>query len=447
MSPRIVLIGVFAILATTAGLSAPSLPPVSLDPVVLPQVAPEEVGLSRAVLEKINVECQKAIDEGLIPGSVVCVGRHGKIAWFKAYGNRWVAARNRDAIPMTADTVFDLASITKPVAVATSIMVLVDQGKLNVDDKAAQYLDEYKTPAKEDITIRQMLTHTAGLGGLHILSDSPLTAQTATADAASSAEQAAARLSPPSELPTAPRDEVVRLLSSRLIAKPGEKYFYSGANMDTLAVLLERVSGRDVTAFARENIFQPLGMLDTGYLPGVELRRRAAPTRMDGLNTGRVRDPYTIAKGGVSGGAGLFSTANDLAVFAATMLNRGQLPAHTGRATRIFTPKTAALMTTRGTGAAAERALGWGMGPAHTEKMSDVSYYHGGFDGTYMQIDPAHDVFVIFLSNRMHVKKGAERASLIPVYQIAGRIGSIAVDAIIDSTSESATGRKTGGGL
>src|SRR5690606_2406498 len=127
---------------------------------------------------------------------------------------------------------------------------------------------------------------------------------------------------------------------------------------------------------------------------------RAAPTRIDGSNAGRVRDPYTIAKGGVSGSAGLFSTANDLAVFASMMLSRGQRPQETENPTRILKPGTVTLMTTRGGGAAVDRALGWGMGPAYAEKMSDISYYHTGFDGTFIQIDPANDLFVIFLRDR-----------------------------------------------
>jgi CubicO group peptidase (beta-lactamase class C family) len=443
MNPKVILFGILALFATGADMAAPSLPPVPLSPVALPQVVPEEVGLSSAVLERINAECEKGIGEELVPGCVVCVGRHGKIAWLGAYGNRWLDSKERKARPMTTDTVFDLASITKPVAVATSIMILADQGKLNVDDKVAQYLDEYKTPEKETITIRQLLTHTSGLGGLHIVRDDQLPNKTS----GQSAGPSGARLAPPAELPTAPRDEVVRLLAARPVAKPGEVYFYSGANMDTLAILLERVSGRDVASFARENIFQPLGMLETDYQPGVELRRRAAPTRLDGRDTGRVRDPYTIAKGGVSGGAGLFSTASDLAVFATMMLNRGRLPEHTGHTTLILTPETVALTTMRGTGAASERALGWGMGPSYVEKMSAVSYYHSGYDGTLIQMDPARDLFVIFLSNRMHGKKGAAKASRIPVYQLAGRVGNIAVDAIIASSAESGTVGKSGDGF
>ena len=408
--------------------------PTQLRPTVLRHVVPEEVGLDSAILKNIDAECQQAIVGGYIPGCVVGIGRHGKIAWLQAYGNRRLAFTGQKAYPMTTDTVFDLASVTKPVAVAASIMVLVDQRKINVEDKVSKYLSEYDTPEKKDITIRHLLTHTSGLGGLHIVRDH----QPPTETSGQNGEVASGvRMAPPSELPTAPRDEVVRLLATPLRAKPGEVYFYSGANMDTLAVLLERVSGRNLATFARENIFQPLGMLETDYLPGVELRLRAAPTRIDGSNTGRVRDPYTIAKGGVSGGAGLFSTANDLAVFATMMLNRGQLPQETGNSARIFKPGTVTLMTARGVGAAVDRALGWGMGPAYAEKMSDISYYHTGFDGTCIQIDPANDLFVIFLSNRMHIKKGAAEASRIPVYQLAGRIGNIAIDAIVDSSNAS----------
>ncbi|MDF9834233.1 CubicO group peptidase (beta-lactamase class C family) [Ereboglobus sp. PH5-5] len=436
MNLKIMLLGILVVFATAITRAAPSMKSVHLTPTVLPQVAPAEVGLDSAVLDRIDVECQKGIDEELVPGCVVCVGRHGKITWLKAYGNRRLATKDRPAHPMTVDTVFDLASITKPVAVAASIMTLVDQGKLNVDDKVARYLDEYKTPEKETITIRQLLTHTSGLGGLHIVRTDQLLAKTFS----QSARISGPRPAPPAELPTAPRDEVVRLLAAPPVAKPGEVYFYSGANMDTLAVLLERVTGRDLATYARENIFQPLGMLETDYLPGVELRRRAAPTRLDGRDTGRVRDPYTIAKGGVSGGAGLFSTADDLAVFSAMMLNRGRLPEHLGRDARILNPETVALMTTRGAGAASDRALGWVMGAPYAKNMSDVSYGHGGFDGNYIQLDPKHDIFVIFLSNRMHIRKGAAKASRVPVYQLAGRIGDIAVDAI--TAPQSGTGGK-----
>jgi CubicO group peptidase (beta-lactamase class C family) len=128
----------------------------------LPVVAPEQVGLDAKILTQIDTEVQKGLAAKNMPGCVICLGRHGKIAYLKAFGKKQVATKTEPEHEMTTETVFDLASLTKPLATATSLMVLIDQKKLRIDDHVSQYFDEFKTPEKQNITVRQLMTHTAG---------------------------------------------------------------------------------------------------------------------------------------------------------------------------------------------------------------------------------------------------------------------------------------------
>ncbi|MDR2675650.1 MAG: beta-lactamase family protein [Opitutaceae bacterium] len=401
---RLALVASILALAGT-GVAAPA-------QVILPEVAPETLGLDSAVLDKIDATVAGGIAGGLFPGAVVCIGRHGKIAFLRAYGNRVVAAGNLPAKPMTTDAVFDIASITKPMATATSIMILYERGMMeSLDDPVCKYLAEYNAPEiRKKITLRQLLTHTSGLGG-RVPKNTPPAPAPAVA---------------PDELPAAPRDEIIYTLTRVPAREPGSAFHYTGTNMDVLAILLERLDGRDISTFANAEIFRPLGMAETGFLPGKKLRERAAPTRENLWDAGKVYDPSTVRKQGVAGAAGVFSTARDLAVFATMMLHNGRLPG----GARILKPETVALMTTAGAGAASVRCLGWEAGPGYTTKMSPRSFAHGGHNGTRLQMDPGSGLFVIFLSNRTHQKSGAPEAARTKVYQLAGAVGNLAVESI-----------------
>ena len=343
----------------------------------LPQVAPEEVGLDSATLALIDAEVLKGLADKNMPGAVVAVGRHGKIAYLKAFGNKQVETDTLAAVAMTTDTVFDMASITKPMATATSVMVLLDQGKIDVDAKVATYLPEFDTTDKRDITVRQLLLHTAGFIPDNHLNDY----RDGTAKS------------------------IERLLALKPQTPPGTAFTYSDVSFQLLGILVERVSGKSVADFARENVYEPLGMTETMYNPNEELSRRAAPTQDRAL--GQVHDPRAFATDGVAGHAGLFSTAEDIAVYATMMLNKGEYQCHRrNNVIRVLSPETVQLMTTRNRVPRGYRGLGWDMRTGYSsnrgQTMSPQAFGHGGFTGTSLWIDPAFDLFVIFLSNRVH---------------------------------------------
>jgi uncharacterized protein YbbC (DUF1343 family) len=330
------------------------------------------------------------------------IGREGRIAFFKAYGHRQVEP---DLVPMQTDTVFDMASITKPVATATSIMLLAERGKLQIGDRVAQHIPEFAENGKGEITVRQLLIHQSGLIADNALSD--------YADG--------------------PELALARVLALRPQNEPGTKFTYSDMNFVVLGELVKRLSGKSVHAFSRDQIFVPLGMTETGFLPADDLRARAAPTEQrDGhWMQGEVHDPRAFLLGGVAGHAGLFSTATDLAVYAQMMLERG---AYAG--VRILKPSTVDLMTRGVAVSSGQRGLGWDMRTRYSinkgATMSPAAYGHGGFTGTGLWIDPQLDLFVIFLSNRVHPNgKGL-------VNPLIGRIGTIAANAVV-SRLESTT--------
>ncbi len=365
----------------------------------LPHVAPEEVGLDSKALAFIDVEVQKGLEAKSMPGCVVCVGRHGKIAYLKAFGDKQVETDTEKAREMTVDTLFDMASITKPMATATSVMVLVDQGKIDVDEKVMTYLKEFDTPEKRDITVRQLLTHTAGfIPDNHINNYQDGTAKS-----------------------------IERLLAEKPESTPGTEFSYSDVSFQLLGILVKRVSGKSVAEFALENIYKPLGMTETMYCPNEELSKRAAPTQNREL--GKVHDPRAFLTDGVAGHAGLFSTAEDIAVYSSMMLNKGEW-----NGARVLTPETVKLMTTRNRVPRGYRGLGWDMRSGYSsnrgQTMSPQAFGHGGFTGTSLWIDPGFDLFVIFLSNRVHPDGKGN------VNPLAGRIGTIAADAVTDEPNK-----------
>lgn len=385
---RLLAVNVLALLLCQSAIAGPP---------KLSQVQPEDVGMSSSRLQEIDSAIAEAIAQERCPGCVVLIGHQGKIAFFKAYGNRAVKP---DVVAMTQDTVFDMASITKPVATATSIMVLLERGKIRLEDKVTQYLPDFGQNDKEDITIQQLLTHTAGL-----IPDNHLR------DYENGKDKAWERID-----------------ALKLQAEPGSKFIYTDVGFLTLGRLVETISGKPLDVFARENIFEPLGMTETGYLPADELRARAAVTeqRDSKWMQGEVHDPRAYLVGGVAGHAGLFSTAQDLAVYAQMMLNKGEY-----QGVRILSPFTVQLMTRPQIVPGGLRTLGWDMRTGYSSNrgdlMSPAAFGHGGFTGTAMWIDPGLDLFVIFLSNRVH-PNGPSRDRA--VNRLAGRIGSIAVSSL-----------------
>ncbi|HUE72355.1 MAG TPA: exo-beta-N-acetylmuramidase NamZ domain-containing protein [Pirellulaceae bacterium] len=360
----------------------------------LPHAAPEEAGMDGAHLARIDEIVAQGIAEKKMPGCVVCIGRQGKIVLLKAYGNKQVQPSE---VPMTVDTVFDMASITKPVATATSVMLLVERGQLKLGDKVATLIPEFAANGKQEITIRDLLIHQSGL-----LPDN------AVGDYKEGQEKA-----------------IEKICQLGLQAPTGTKFIYSDVNYVLLAEIIRRVSGKSVHEFSQENIFRPLGMRETGYLPSDELKARAAPTeqRNGKWIQGEVHDPRSHLLGGVAGHAGLFSTAEDMAVYAQMMIGGGE---HGG--VRILSPRTVAVMTQGYKVSTGLRGLGWDKRTGYSinrgELLTDSAFGHGGFTGTVLWIDPELELFVIFLSNRLHPDgKGL-------VNPLAGKIGTVAAAAI-----------------
>ncbi|MEW4529287.1 serine hydrolase [Maioricimonas sp. JC845] len=383
--PRSALL--YVVLAASASLASAAPPP-------LETAAPGEVGMSGERLSRIDALVEEGLADGEMAGCVVLVGHQGRIVYHKAFGER---QSEPEAVPMTKDTVFDLASLTKPVATATCVMHLVEQGAVKLDEPVATYIPEFAAEGKEKITVFELLTHQGGMipdNSIRDYEGDPATAMEKT-------------------------------LATKPIAGRGERFIYSDVGFITLGELVKRVSGKSVHEYSQEHFFGPLGMSETGYLPAEELRQRAAVTeKRDGeWMRGEVHDPRAYRLGGVAGHAGLFSTAEDLAVYAQMMINGGEYAG-----VRVLDPETVETMTTAVKVPRGWRALGWDANSPYSSNrgdlMSDRAFGHGGFTGTAMWIDPPQELFVIFLSNRLHPDgKGS-------VNTLAGRIGTVAAAAI-----------------
>jgi len=371
-------------------------------PPEIPLVTPESVGMDATRLNLIDDIVREGLGQDKMPGCVVMIGRREGIAFRRAYGFRQLQPEKAD---MTVDTVFDLASLTKPIATATSVMTLIQQGKLDANATVATYLPEFAQNGKETITIRHLLTHTGGL-----------IADNSMSDYVDGVDEAYARI-----------------YGLKPTAAPGESFTYSDVGFIVLGQVVKAVSGKDVHEFSREHIFEPLHMTETGYLPNDELKARAAVTEQrDGhWMQGEVHDPRAFALKGIAGHAGLFSTANDLARYATMMLDGGRL-----HDVQILEESTYKLMTTAVEIPRGRRALGWdaktGYSSNRSDLMSSHAFGHGGFTGTGIWIDPVQDLYVIFLSNRVHPDgKGL-------VNPLIGRIGTIASAATVQTAARGA---------
>ena len=371
----------------------------------LPRLTPAEAGLRAEKLAEIDGLVAAAIAEKKLPGCVVLIGRPEGIVWLRAYGDK---RPEPEAEAMTDDKVFDLASRTKPLATATSIMKLVEQGKLSVDDPVSKHLPDFAVEGKEAITIRDLLVHRSGLipdNALADYLDSPLKAKE-------------------------------RLLALKPVAPLGAKFMYSDVNFMILGEVVAKVAGVPLNEFARDQLFAPLEMTDTTYLPPEGLRRRTAPTekRNDEWIQGEVHDPRAFRLDGVAGHAGLFGTARDLAKYATDALagidndKSRILKQETWRA--MTAPQTIVGTDQKGQRTEDIRGLGWDMRSRYSSnrgtKFSASAFGHGGFTGTSLWIDPGSKLYVVFLSNRVHPNgKGV-------VNPLAGKIGEIAVAALME---------------
>jgi uncharacterized protein YbbC (DUF1343 family) len=318
----------------------------------------------------IDALINAAVARGSIPGGVVLIGHNGKVVYRKAYGMRSLEP-SKEA--MTVDTIFDLASLTKCIATATSVMKLVQEGKVRLNDPVTAYLPEFAKNGKSDITVRELLTHFSGL----------------TEDLDLKTEWKG-------------RDTAYQMVMDQKPAfPPGSRFLYSDINFETLGFIVEKVSGMSLDEYAAKNVFEPLEMKDTRFLPPATWLPRIAPTEYDEskhMLRGVVHDPTARRMGGVAGHAGLFSTADDLAIYAQDIL--------TGF--HVLTPLTVEKMTTpqQPPTSSVLRGLGWDIDSPYSSNRGELfpigSFGHTGFTGTSLWIDPFSDSYVILLTNAVH---------------------------------------------
>ena len=392
----------------------------------LKSVRPEKVGMDSQLLLRADSAIEDAISRGYIPGAVLAVVRHDRLAYLKAFGNRqvWPVVR-----PMTTNSIFDMASCSKAMSTAISTLILCERGKLRLQDAVNYYIpgfEDWKDENGETTTIRiqHLLTHTSGLPAYY---------------------------SPPSDGKPEPDVLIERISHLKRGFEPGTGFRYSCLNFITLQRIIETVSGESLRTFARKNIFAPLGMNHTDYIPcapdevgvwrstdrpcwasmmpnGEDWRSIVAPTSRQGQDSvlcGIVHDPLArIMNGGISGNAGLFSSAEDIAILCAMLQNDGEW-----HGKRILSPETARLLRTVPRFAQEfGRTYGWDCYSPYASCNGDLfspeTYSHTGFTGTTIVIDPVTDCSVIMLINAVHLENssGGVRLRSIVSNAVAGSI-------------------------
>ncbi|HEY1463376.1 MAG TPA: serine hydrolase [Terriglobales bacterium] len=321
-------------------------------------------------LKNLDAIVEDAIRQGQVPGAVLLVWHNGEVVYQKAFGYRSLEPAR---LPMSVDTIFDIASLTKVVATTTAIMRLVEEGKVRLNDPVVRYLPEFGQNGKQDVTVRQLLTHFSGL---------------------------------PKDLPLnyewQGRETGYRLaFFSELEFPPGSHFQYSDINFIVLGAIVERVSSMTLDAYCQKNIFTPLGMTHTRFLPPASWLPSIAPTQYDEHNHmlhGVVHDPTARRMGGVAGHAGVFSTAEDLSKFAQSLLSGNSVlqPLSIEKMTTPEQPPTAPIL----------HGFGWDIDSPYSSNRGDLfpvgSFGHTGFTGTSIWIDPTTQTYIILLTNSVH---------------------------------------------
>jgi len=423
----------------------------------------------------VSTLVDNAIAQKKLPGAVVLIGHDGRIAFEQAYGKR---SLEPTVEPMTEDTIFDMASLSKCLSTAVAIMQLYEKGKLNFDDPVAKYLPAFAANGKQNVTIRELLTHYSGLPPDINLKDTPW------------------GLAAPDKA-----EGIRRALSSPLVSTPGTHFEYSDINFITLGALVEKLSGEPLDVYAQQHIFTPLKMTNTRYLPfakacgprevfgsAIELHlaphemianacspriwntlsiQYIAPTTYDDEGTaatnpdfahmlrGTVNDPTTRRMGGVAGHAGVFSTASDVALFAQALLdkltkNTGPFPLKQSTLKLMTEPEqpssaesTATIFTPDGktTKGIATRGFGWDINSPFSRPRGGVfpigSFGHTGFTGTSLWMDPASDSYVILLTNAVHPRGNP------PISVLRGEIATATGEALHLNQSEQSSTAQT----
>ncbi len=359
----------------------------------------------KSKLAAIDDSIVAALKRGDCPGAVVVVVHADEVVFRKAYG---LKAVKPESLPMIVDTVFDLASLTKPIATATSVMLLIERGKLSPDDLVGKHWPAFADNGKDKVTIAHLLLHTSGL-----------TADNTLADYADGKAKA-----------------LEKIAALRLEAPPGTRFKYSDVGFIVLGEVVERVAGMPLDTFAKKHVFDPLKMADTTFTPDEAWKKRIAPTGMrDGkIILGEVHDPRSFKLGGVAGHAGLFADADDIARYCRMLLRYGELDG-----TRVLAEKTVKLFTEPhavpgsagkdGTPSKLARTYGWDVNTSYSAPRGELftggeGYGHTGFTGTSVWVDPGTKTAVIILTNRVHPDDKGN------VTQLRREIGTIVARAI-----------------
>jgi CubicO group peptidase (beta-lactamase class C family) len=338
-----------------------------------PLVAADEL-LDAGRAATIDYMLERAVSQGSIGGGVVLVGNRSGVTYTASRGKIGFSA---DAAALNERTIFDIASLTKVVATAPAVMKLLEEGRITLLDPLTRWFPEFVGTGREDVTILNLLTHTSGLNDIAISSIEPLTTTIHRA-----ALQKNGRL-------------------------PGSRFLYADINFILLSELVQRVSGMSLDRYCRENLYGPLGMGDTMFLPPHELAGSIAPTlgSANELLTGVVQDQNARQLGGIAGHAGLFSSASDLSRYAQMILNNGRMHGIQVLSERVLKQMTAPYFYSNGT---VVRGLGWDIYSPYSSPrgsfFSEMSFGHTGYSGSSIWIDPERDLFVILLTVRFNYR-------------------------------------------
>lgn len=328
--------------------------------------------------DQLSREIGRLVEAGIaakkFPGAVVIAGHNGRIIFHKAYGNSSL----NPAEPMMEDTIFDMASLTKVLATAPAVMQLYEEGRFRLNDPVAEYLPEFAANGKQDITIRQLLTHYSGLPPDVSLDD----------------------------VWEGKEEGLRRAFASTPVTAPGVQFRYSDINFIVLGALVEKLSGLTLDQYQQQHLANPLGLEHTRFLPPESWRGRIAPTQYDQgvMLRGVVHDPTSRRMGGVAGHAGLFSTAGEVAVYAQNLLDRlAGRPSHFPLLQITLEKMTIPEQPATGT---ALRGLGWDIESPFSSNRGELfpvgSFGHTGFTGTSIWMDPTSDTYVVFMSNAVY---------------------------------------------
>ena len=336
---------------------------------------------------------REAIQSGEIPGIVVLAGRGDEILLQRAWGFRRVFP---DSQPMAVDTIFDIASLTKPLGTSLAVMSLVERGAIKLDAPVGRYLSEFKKAQFNPVTIQRLLTHSAGFPAIP----------------------------PPGAVHASSAETMRGIARLPFDYAPGTGTQYSDISFILLGEVVRRVSGQPLDRYLDRTVFKPLGLRDTAFKPPVAWRDRIAPTEWANgqMLVGEVHDPRARLLGGVAGHAGMFSTAADIARLCRMLVDGGTLDG-----VRILKPETVRAMWTRTTDGSGSRALGWDVSSVYARAMLPFfppeSVIHTGFTGTSVMIDPQTGIYLIVLTNRVHPNGGGAAKIRELRVRMAGAVG------------------------